>query len=239
VADYTVSGRRLTTHIRLKPGQTEILVLGHDVGALPVHATSSDADTVGTQGKSLVVRDTQAGTDATTLSDCRTVDTTIADVPAPQELMHWHLDVDDRLPGATATQTVHAFHSLDLDGLKAWPDIPELADSSGIGTYTTTVDLHGAWSGGHGAYLDLGEVFDTFRVTVNGRALPPADQLDPVVDVGPYLHGGPNTITVEVATTLNNRLRAEDPAYATTRRQPYGLVGPVRLIPYGEAHVDD
>src|SRR5262249_51925062 len=128
--------------------------------------------------------------------------------------------------------TLHATHSLTLDGLKAWSDIPELADVSGVGTYTTTFN----WSGG-GAYLDLGEVFDTYRVSVNGVALPPADQLNTTVDVGAYLKPGENTISVEVATTLLNRLRAGDVAYANATRQKYGLIGPVKLTPYGEAPV--
>ena len=36
------------------------------------------------------------------------------------------------------------------------------------------------------------------------------NQVDPVVDIGPYLHGGANTIAVRVATTFNNRLFALD-----------------------------
>ena len=233
VANYTITGGRLKLRIALKAGQTSILVFGHDLAPLPQHATSSDADAVRADGKNLVVRDATPGTYTTTLADGRRVPSTIAAVPAPMPLTHWTLDVDDWLPGATPTQTLHAPHTLTLDGLKAWPDIPELQDVSGIGTYTTTVD----WGGQGGAYLDLGEVFDTYRVTINGRRLPPADQLNTVVDAGPYLVKGANTIQVEVATTLNNRLRAGDIAYATGKRQAYGLVGPAKLVPYGEATV--
>ena len=57
------------------------------------------------------------------------------------------------------------------------------------------------------------------------------------MDIGPYLVKGTNTITVEVATTLLNRLRSEDVAYMSAKRQAYGLVGPVTLAPYGEAKV--
>ena len=233
VANYTVTGGRLKTHISLKAGQTTILVFGHDLSPLPLHATSTTADAVRADGANLVARAATPGTYTTALSDGRSVDTTIASVPAAQSLTHWDLSVDDFLPGATATQTLHATHTLTLDGLKAWSDIPELADVSGIGTYTTTVN----WQGGGGAYLDLGEVFDTYRVSVNGVALPAADQLYTTVDVGPYLKPGANTITVEVATTLLNRLRAGDVAYATAKRQAYGLIGPVKLTPYGEATV--
>jgi hypothetical protein len=232
VANYSVVAGRLKTRIALKAGQTTILVLGHDLAALPQHATSSDADAVRADGKNLVVRDDTPGTYTTVLGDGRSVATTIGAVAPVLPLTRWTLEVDDFLPGATPSQTLHASHTLTLDGLKAWPDIPELADVSGIGRYTTTFD----WAGG-GAYLDLGEVFDTYRVTINGRALPAVDQLSSTIDAGSYLVKGVNTITVEVATTLLNRLRAGDVAYAGAKRQAYGLVGPARLVPYGEAVV--
>lgn len=64
------------------------------------------------------------------------------------------------------------------------------------------------------------------------------DQINPVVDVGPWLKRGDNTIEVEVATTLANRLRVSDPdVYGGLARQQYGLTGPVRLVPYGQARV--
>ena len=180
------------------------------------------------------MRDSRAGTYATTLQDGSRIRATIDDVPEPLALTRWTLTAEDWTPGDTPTATVRTRRELALDGLLPWPRIPELADSSGIGRYRTTVRLPGAWTGGHGALLDLGEVFDTYRVTVNGRHLPPADQLTTVVDVGPYLRGGANTIEVEVATTLLNRLRIADaPVFGVAKRQDYGLVGPVRLIPYG------
>jgi hypothetical protein len=41
---------------------------------------------------------------------------------------------------------------------------------------------------------------------------------------------------VEVATTLLNRLRVVTPAvYGPAKPQAYGLLGPVRLTPYGQA----
>lgn len=53
------------------------------------------------------------------------------------------------------------------------------------------------------------------------------------LDVGALLRPGPNTIEVEVATSLINRLRTVTPAiYGVTKRQDYGLLGPVQLLPY-------
>jgi hypothetical protein len=170
---------------------------------------------------------TAAGTYTTTLSDGRTATTRIGPVPAPIPLTAWRLRVEDWRPDSKPA------HTLSLDRLLPWPEIPELADVSGVGTYTTTVELPGS-----GAYLELGEVTDTCRVRVNGRRLDPVDQLHPVIDVGPYLRRGQNTIEVEVATPLGNRLRVADPAvYGGLTRQPYGLLGPVRLVPYGESPI--
>ena len=54
------------------------------------------------------------------------------------------------------------------------------------------------------------------------------------------LERGLNTIEIEVATTLRNRLRVADPLiYGGAARQAYGLAGPVRLVPYGEARLRD
>jgi hypothetical protein len=57
-------------------------------------------------------------------------------------------------------------------------------------------------------------------------------------EIDQYLHRGVNAIEIEVATTLRNRLRLADPlVYGGAARQSYGLVGPVRLVPYGEARI--
>lgn len=241
IAAYDWAGDRLRTRITLGPGQTTIVAIGrpgwhHERGGRGLHAISTDADGVRYRGRDLVVRDTAAGTYATTLSNGRTVRTQITDVPSVRDLTRWTLTVDDWQPGRSPTETVHRRHTLTLDGLRAWAEIPELQDVSGVARYTTTVDLGERWDGG--AYLELGEVLDTFRVRINGETLPPADQVGAVIDVGRHLRPGTNRIVVDVATTLLNRLRISDPdVYGIAKRQSYGLIGPVRLVPYGEAPI--
>ncbi|WP_045739923.1 glycosyl hydrolase [Actinoplanes rectilineatus] len=136
----------------------------------------------------------------------------------PMELTDWDLSVEDWRPdGATA-------HHLTLTGLVPWSALPELADVSGVGTYRTTIDTA---TGGR-ALLSLGKVVDTCRVRLNGRLLPPVDVLEPVADLA--LHPGRNTVEVEVATTLLNRLRITGPSvFGIAARQGYGLLGPVTL----------
>jgi hypothetical protein len=140
-------------------------------------------------------------------------------VDPPTPLTGWDLEVEDWQPtGATR-------HQLRLDGLLPWSSIPQLADVSGIGHYRTTIE---APAGGRRALLDLGKVVDTCRVRLNGRLLPPVDVLQPVADL--TLRPGRNTLEVEVATTLLNRLRTTSPeVFTIAGRQAYGLLGPVLL----------
>lgn len=231
IARYIEDGDAIRLRVTLRPGQARIVAVGRPglfgdrTGKRP-HATATTADLVRYEDGRLVVRATAPGTYTTTLSTGRTVTSRIGPLPEPAELRAWRLTVRDRRPDGERT------HTLDLDGLAPWHDLPGLEDVSGVGTYAATVELDGP------AYLELGEVTDTCRVRVNGRALDPVDLLHPVVDLGPHVKRGRNTIEVEVATPLGNRLRQSDPSvYGSLPRQPYGLLGPVRLVPYGEARI--
>ncbi|MET8865195.1 glycosyl hydrolase [Nonomuraea sp. NPDC004580] len=231
IARYTEDADGIRLRVALRPGQARIVAIGRPglfgdrTGTRP-HATETSADSVRYDHGHLLIRTTTAGRHTTTLSTGRTVTTHIDRIPQPVEPRTWHLEVRDRRPDGDHTLT------LDLDRLAPWHDLPGLADVSGVGTYTTTVDLDGP------AYLELGEVTDTCRVRVNGHPLDPVDLLHPVIDLGPHVKRGRNTIEVEVATPLGNRLRQTDPAvYGSLTAQPYGLLGPVRLVPYGEGQI--
>jgi glycosyl hydrolase family 106( putative alpha-L-rhamnosidase) len=168
---------------------------------------------------------------------------TVASLPAPINLTHskWHLSVEDWQPaneyattGRKATETRKEVKQLDIEELKPWPQIPLLKDVSGIGTYTVGINLPSGWKIGTGARLDLGEVFDSFTLSVNGSNVP-VNQISATVEIGPYLHAGANTLVVRVATTLNNRLSSLDPAVAKRGLiQEYGLIGPVVLTPHNQ-----
>lgn len=149
----------------------------------------------------------------------------------------WHLTAEDWQPahpysstlGVAASETMKERVELELSGLRPWPEIPALKNASGIGTYSTTFDLPASWKRGAGVRLSLGEVFDTFTVSVNGQAVI-LDQLAAEGEIGPYLKPGGNNLVVRVATTLNNRLASLDEEVRSRGLvQPYGLVGPVRL----------
>ncbi|WP_316782153.1 glycosyl hydrolase [Streptomyces sasae] len=243
VARYTQDGDAFTFRVTLQPGETLVVALarpaafGDRSGSRP-HVVATDADSVLFTDGSPAVRATAAGTYTTTLSNGRTVTTEIPEVPAPVTLDGWSLTVDDWRPGADAASTEIVEHSLTLAALLPWSQIPELADVGGIGRYRTTVTLPRTWTSSMGALLRLGTVSDTCRVSVNGSRLDPVDRLNPVVDLCGLLRPGTNTVEVEVATPLFNRLRVSNPAvFGGAARQSYGLVGPVQLVPYAQRTV--
>ncbi|WP_086723842.1 glycosyl hydrolase [Streptomyces carpinensis] len=244
LGQYTDDGDSVTLRVALEPGQTLIVALakpgsfGDRNGNRP-HAVTTDADQALFTDDGLVVRAAAAGTFTTRLSQGRTAVSKIAAVPDPVTPTTWTLEVEDWQPGDRATSTRTVAHTLSLDTLLPWSQITELADVGGIGRYRTTVTLPDTWTGGTGAVLDLGQVSDTCRVSVNATRMDPVNRIRPVLDVGPWLRRGANTIEVEVAVPLINRLRVSNPAvFGTTTRQAYGLVGPVRLVPYGQATVE-
>ena len=116
----------------------------------------------------------------------------------------WELSIDAIEQGDTIYFRDSQWKTIDVGtvtDLKGWKELDEsLANVSGIGHYTASFDL----SDGDGALIDLGEVEDIYTLTVNGVQLPFTDQTATVVDIGPYVVSGENTIEVTVATTLFN-----------------------------------
>ncbi|MEO3828960.1 glycosyl hydrolase [Actinomadura sp. B10D3] len=173
-----------------------------------------------------------------------------AAVPKPVRLDEWSLSVDAWGPGPSGRPGDTAHKALGpvtvkagADGaLPSWSSITtgnghpvDLKDVSGVGTYTARVTLDSGWKGIGEAELDLGTPVDTVRVNVNGHDLPPLNQADlRHVPVGRHLRPGANTITVRVASTLLNAVRAA-PGTGAASRTPmnYGLFGPVTLTPAG------
>ncbi|NYI12192.1 hypothetical protein BKA05_003707 [Nocardioides marinus] len=231
-------GDRVRVRVDLRPGQSTLVALVPPHGARPVGATSTTADSVRVEARHVVARTATAGTVTTTLLDGRTVTSRVSRVREPLALTGWDVEVEDWQPGASATETVKPVRRVRLEQLVSWSEVPGFEDVSGIGRYRTQVDLGRDWRTEDGALLELGEVNDTFRVRVNGHDVGPCDPLVTTVDVGAWLRAGRNEIEVEVASTLLNRLRTVTPdVYGVASRQAYGLVGPVRLVPYVETRV--
>lgn len=207
------------------------------LGTSGVHVVSTTAEiaTVDADGV-LAVQSVTGGKVVTTLSNGRKVTSTIATVPAPSTLTDWKLSVTSYTAGATPSLTTRtALDPITLTANEAgvlpdWQAIGGLGKVSGESSYTTTVDIPAALLPKGGARLDLGKVLGTYRVAVNGVGLPTFDLMDgSAVDLTPALRAGRNTVVVTVNTLLGNA------AFGSS--QPYGLVGPVALQPYGSATV--
>lgn len=248
---YAVDGSRTWVDLDLGPGETTIVALSSDAAAfgfetedLPDPFVESTGELVWRDGKTFARRTTPGTVTAETHAGER-LTAAIATVPAPIVLRDWTVEVEswgkpDRGTGMHKTALPAVSLETGADGrLPSWLDIPALAAVSGVGTYRTTVELGGRWAGGHGAYLDLGPNFHTYRISVNGHAVANPNQIDASrIDLGPYLRTGENEIEVRVTTTMRNAILRQAPSEAggsSTRPQAYGLTVPIRLVPYGEA----
>lgn len=243
IVAYRRDGARVTLRVRLQPAQSTVVVFGPgDLAGAPVpivQVVETDAGSVRAAGNAAELVTDAAGTYSARLADGRTVVATVKPLPEPIAVTEWTLRVEDWRPGASVTETVKPVVEVPLSGLVPWSAIPSLFDSSGIGRYSTTVKLGGDWeASGAGIWLELGRVVDTFRVRVNGKLVEDRDLTDPVVDISDFAHAGINTIEVEVASTLINRLRVVNPTvYGVVKRADYGLLGPVVVRPYGVATI--
>ncbi|MCL2164369.1 MAG: hypothetical protein FWH55_08265 [Oscillospiraceae bacterium] len=123
--------------------------------------------------------------------------------------------------------------------LLSWRTLsPDLAMVSGRGKYTKTFNLSGNFTG---AYVDLGKTYcDILEVKINGHILPPVDQYNLILDLGPYVKEGANTIEVYIATPMELALRAAGRnitsnwcvAYTFGANADYGLLGDATITPY-------
>lgn len=132
--------------------------------------------------------------------------------------------------------------------LRPWKDIPEVgSEVSGVGEYTTTLHLDHEPQQGYRYVLDLGSTAGGLgSLRVNDCDVKGFDTSYPVVDVTEDLLAGDNTVTIRVASSLNNRLLARgyyervpdiitqlagmEPRMQTTEVHDHGLLGPVGLV---------
>lgn len=195
------------------------------------HVVSGGLQTSYAEDGSLIAKSFEAGTQQVTLDNGEVVPVVTGEVPAEIPLSNWALTVESWSEGATPAQSQKTNIDVGtIDGLRPWNQLEGLEKVSGIGRYTTTVQLENGWQQGTGAVIELGDVVDTYRITVNGTTLT-TNQIDTTLDIGPWLKAGENTISVEVASTLLNAVLASNPA-DTRSPDEYGMLSPVTLTPY-------
>lgn len=239
IAEYRTNAGSVTLDLEVGRNDSVIVALAGEgfAGTTPTPVSVLDTDLRLTYDRTggLVATSTTAGSVAVPLSNGQAPTVHFGAVPGARALDTWNLNAERWTKGTTpATSTRTTLGVGTLTDLRPWNQIPGLETASGIGTYTTHVDLDAGWSDGVGAVLDLGQVTDSYTITVNGTALT-TNQNDPTIDVGPYLQAGRNELVVEVATTLFNAWIDE---YDLVKKSSdYGLMGPVTLTPYRWAAV--
>lgn len=248
IAHYTTDGKQVTISVNLAVDESMLIGITKNptqmgVASSDVFVKETDAEGVSqSPNRALSIVATKAGTYTTQLSNGQTLKTSVENALEKIDLTQaaWQLKVEDWQPqqkygttGAAGVETSKSLITLNLNALQPWPDIAELKNASGVGTYTYTLNLPNTWnSASHGATLSLGQVVDAFTLSVNDQLIP-IDQISAKVDLGNSLKAGANKIEIRVSTTLNNRLFALNKAVSDRGIiQEYGLVGPVIFQPY-------
>jgi hypothetical protein len=133
-----------------------------------------------------------------------------------------------------------------LTSLASWTDLGE-REAAFSGTARYTLKFTAPKDAGHGAswVLDLGDVRESARVRLNGRAVGTVWALPFRIPLGNALRDGENVLELEVTNLAANRVRdlalkgQYDPNFYMSWRttppekwdpMPSGLLGPVRLV---------
>ena len=164
----------------------------------------------------------------------------------PIKLKEWSLTIESwtRPSDPFADQTVAAKSNSthQLTKLLPWNQISKsLRHVSGRGFYRTSFTWPPLQNPADGAVMDLGIIVNTARVWINGHQLPPLDPTAAWADIGDFLVDGKNMVEIVATTTLGNALIPihEDVRSSGTLwlgpppiEQEYGLVMPVKIVPY-------
>jgi hypothetical protein len=238
-----------------------------DPGSL--HAVSTTADTVAVVDGKLYALAASSGEYTAVLSSGERVAGSI-DCPEAFTLDRWDIGIEDWNEGERIVNTEEKFGHVTTEvyyttrktklafqnsELLPWKELvatgeqlavlagdnPSMAHVSGIGVYETSFALPEEWGNAGGAYLQMesaGGGLSRCMSTVRKR--PGVNTRTLRVEIGGLLKPGGNSIRIEVASTLTNRMlqrgyreKASGWTDVFPAVQAYGLRGDVRIIPYG------
>ncbi len=221
---YRIADGCTSLDITLAPGQAALYAIDL-TAAEELHAVATNADCVVRENGKLVVSAAKTGTYEVTLSDgtMQTVNVTAAeDIALPVwdlTVEDWNegekkVIVEDRGLGIVTNEVYYETKKTNISvgktELRPWKDIPEVGpDVSGVGYYTTTVNLPDGPAADERIVLSVGSTnTQTTAVYVNGEKADNMDMNALTADVTELLKQGDNEICVEVSSSLNNRLLA-------------------------------
>ena len=141
---------------------------------------------------------------------------------------------------------------VELESLAPWTELGDTSMNNFSGTAEYTLSFDQADVSADEYILDMGQVCESARVTLNGNDLGVLWSIPYRIKVGDYLKKGENTLKIEVANLMANRIRYMDRYGMAWRNfheinfvnilyKPFdasgwevmksGLAGPVRIIP--------
>ena len=231
IACYQKQNDKVSMTVTLDAGEADFIAISNDQQEFgetnSVWATDADT-TVNYTENGMEIRATQPGKYHTAFSDDTYKTITVDEIPEQMNLTDWNLSIESWGPDVEANQTdLTASKKTTVDfgsvGLGLWKDIPataeqlaelevdEMGNVSGIGTYTTTINLPDNWDNhSSGYYLNFSHNNDMItNIYVNGNQIHHINQSSDQVDIGKYLQPGENSIQIELTTTMSNRILYE------------------------------
>ena len=223
VGCYEIKKGCTVLNISLAPGEAKLFAI--EKAAEEFHAVESDVWKIAKEHGELIAKVIESGEYTVRFSDGMQK-TFQADVPENIPIKKWDLIVEDwnegdkitvtedRGLGIVTNEVYYETKKTKLNAgkvaLKSWKNIPQIGpEVSGVGYYTAKVTLPGDWNASNGAVMKIESLNgNTAVLYVNGNKAQAVDLNVRMVDISELLIPGENTILVEVASTLNNRLLA-------------------------------
>lgn len=208
IAAFDAAGGYTKVNLTLGENAAQAIYLGkrntYGVSNLSKHVTATDAEVFAESGN-IFLRSSKNGTHTATLSNGKTVSVKFDDVPAPISPTSWTLSVEDWSPlsinetGLNSSLTSKTIlPSIKLNSLTSWTNITGLESASGIGTYSTTVDLsldQSSQNSGENVavFINFGDVEGSWGLKINNVQVDGVDFLSPTpLEVTSYVKNGLN-----------------------------------------------
>jgi hypothetical protein len=104
---------------------------------------------------------------------------------------------------------------------------------SALITYYKLIVIKKEYLDNYKLYMDLGELYDWCTLSINNQFIGRRIFAPWIFDVTEYLKAGENKVSIQIANSLSNMLAENSDAKRSQFSvQSYGLLGPVRIIPY-------
>ncbi|HET8937418.1 MAG TPA: glycosyl hydrolase [Polyangiales bacterium] len=231
VAQWEAREGRIQMPVAIPARSTTAFMFQHQTAPLHVTATDAQGAEYSNEGQ-LVLFDAQGGAKHVSLSDGSMHSVQLAAPPAPLRVQNYQLVVDEISP------TGNSKHTLQLQELADWRDIPELRSAVGSGTYSASFEVPEAWLGtDFDLVLTVGDVAGAMQLELNGQLVTKQTTPGGKWTVKSLLKAGSNAIEVRIDTTLINRVSASAGNTGEQDTQPSGLIGPVQLTPVSVAMI--